>query len=317
MDAPDKLKLEATVPARVSARMLPLIVVGAMLAGAQLSGQRDVIFPEGAALAFGIAVLRNPEWSASRWRIVALPTACAVIGHLLTRLPTPTWTAEICGVTLALVLLAALRSRVAPALSAAVLPVVFDVRSWLYPTAVLATCVVIVLVVTWSTPEGGGAPSVVTVAAWRWDVIVGGWLMIGAWIVIAGPVLSLPTATLAPPLFVSAFEWSAKDTRLRDPARRRWTLLVCAALAGSIFHGLTATDWIAGLCALATTIMVMRALATPHAPALAISIVPLIAGPAQPWCFTTAIAIGAGALYLSAACVARARNRLRSRTARA
>lgn len=41
----------------------------------------------------------------------------------------------------------------------------------------------------------------------------------------------------------------------------------------------------------------MRLLATRHAPALAISLIPLIAGPIDPWPFTSAIAIGAAALY--------------------
>jgi hypothetical protein len=50
---------------------------------AAATGQRDFIFPEGAALTFGVGVLRMHEWSASRVRIVVLVPLCALAGHLL------------------------------------------------------------------------------------------------------------------------------------------------------------------------------------------------------------------------------------------
>jgi hypothetical protein len=290
---------------------LPAIVIAGMLIGADVSGHRDVIFPEGGALAFGIGVLRNPDWSASRWRIVALPSLCAVIGHFLTQMPGPTWAAEICAVSAALLALQALGSRVAPALSAAVLPVVFGVRTWMYPVVVLAICLMIVAVVALSARLGAGARDAGADSSWQWDVVLGGWLLICTWILIAGPALSLPVAAVAPPLFVSAFEFSARNDRTLARGLRRWLLVVGAALAGSLTFKLAPDTAIAGLAGVGATVLLMRVLATQHAPALAISLIPWITGPIGPWKFTAGIAVGAGALYAGGDLIARARAELR------
>lgn len=114
-----------------------------MLAAVTLTGQRDFIFPEGAALTFGVLVMADPEWSASRWCLVVLPTGGAVLGHLLADSSVPVWLAEITGLSGAFVALQAFGSRVAPVLSAAVLPIVFGVHSWIYPAVVLVTCLVL------------------------------------------------------------------------------------------------------------------------------------------------------------------------------
>jgi hypothetical protein len=292
---------------------LPAIVIAGMLIGAEVSGHRAAIFPEGGALAFGIGVLRNPDWSASRWRIVALPSLCAVIGHFLTLMPGPTWAAEICGVTAALLALRALGSRVAPALSAAVLPVVFGVRTWMYPVVVLAVCLTIVAVVALSAPPGAGTRDAGADSSWQWDIVLGGWLLICTWILIAGPVLSLSVAAVAPPLFVSAFEWSACNGRTLARGLRRWLLVVGAALAGLLAFRLAPDTAIAGLAGVGATVLLMRVLATQHAPALAISLIPWITRPTGPWKFTAGIAVGAGALFGGGELIARARTKLRSR----
>jgi hypothetical protein len=137
--------------------------------------------------------------------------------------------------------------------------------------------------------------------------------MICSWILIAGPLLSLSIAAVAPPLFVSSFEWSASDARTLSRGIRRWLLIVGAALAGSAALKLLPSIPTAGLAAMCATVVLMRVLATPHAPALAISLVPLIAGPIGPVDFTTGIAVGAAALYASGHLIAEARTELQTR----
>jgi hypothetical protein len=227
--------------------------------------------------------------------------------------PGPTWAAEICAVSAALLTLRALGSRVAPALSAAVLPVVFSVRTWMYPVVVLAICLMIVAVVALSAPRGAGTRDAGVDSSWRWDVVLGGWLLICTWILIAGPALSLSVAAVAPPLFVSAFEWSARNARTLARGVRLWLLVVGAALAGSLAFKLAPDTAIAGLAGVGATVLLMGALATQHAPALAISLIPSITGPIGPWKFTAGIAVGAGALYVGGDLIARARTELRSR----
>lgn len=57
--------------------------------------------------------------------------------------------------------------------------------------------------------------------------------------------------------------------------------------------------WVGGAVALTATMAVMAATATAHPPALAIALLPQIAGAGQPARFVSAVAGGAAALYLS------------------
>jgi len=99
----------------------PMLIIGGVL------GNRDLLFPEGAALAFGVLSLRLPEWRRSAAVLAVLPAACAALGVALVHAAVPRWVGEIAALTGAFVLLAVLRSRLTPSISAAVFPLVFDV----------------------------------------------------------------------------------------------------------------------------------------------------------------------------------------------
>ncbi|MDN4517456.1 hypothetical protein JN086_04200 [Mycolicibacterium austroafricanum] len=99
-------------------------------------GDRALIFPEGAALAFGVLVAGNPDWVRSRWRLVMLPTVCAVAGVVLADVALPGSAAELVALGFSVAVAQAFGGRLGPVVSAAVLPVVFGVTSWTYPVTV-------------------------------------------------------------------------------------------------------------------------------------------------------------------------------------
>lgn len=288
------------MPARWWARSrwaLPLIIVAPMLVLARVVGTSDVIFPEGAALAMGIWVLGLPGWTASRWRVLVLPPLCAAGGVVLVDANLPRVIAAIVAVTSVLLVLAAFDSRLAPALSAAVLPIIFGIDDWSYPLAVLAICAVISAL--WGLVHHPAAPRLDDVLPRRYPaaVAVAAWLVIVAWILCAGALLELSDVVLAPPLFVSALEWLGRGELGAADGLRRWALLVGAALAGSAGAQLFSVDWIAGMSAVCVTLGLMRLLATPHPPALAIALIPLILVAPDPLHYAAAVAAGAAALY--------------------
>jgi hypothetical protein len=276
---------------------LPLVVVVPMLALASALGTHEIIFPEGAALAMGIWVVGLPGWSVSRWRVAVLPALFAAAGVCLLRLGLSTTATAILVLTLGLLALQALGTRLAPALSAAVLPVVFDVRAWSYPAAVLAISLVVAAGMTWRhailappPPEG--------VRRYAWRTIAGSWLVIALWILVAVEALGLSSVAIAPPLFVSALEWLGRGSLRASDGVRRWAVLVGAGLAGSVAVAVVPVAWLGGALAVIATIALMRVLATPHPPALAIALIPQILDATSVAGFTLAIAAGAGALYL-------------------
>ncbi len=277
-----------TAPARWWTAALPLVVVVPMLALASALGTHEIIFPEGAALAMGIWVLGMAGWSASRWRVAVLPPAFALCGVLLLR---PDWSltaTAILAVTLGLLAMQALGTRLAPALSAAVLPIVFDVHAWSYPLAVLAISLVVA-----AAMRPGTAPA----DRYGWRVAGGIWLVVTAWIIAGGELLGLSSVALAPPLFVSALEWLGRGSLQLGDGLRRWIVIVCAALAGSVAAEVVPVTWVAGTLAVIVTLGVMALLARPVPPALAIALIPLILDDTDPLSFTLAIAAGTAALY--------------------
>ena len=289
-----------------AAPVLPLLVVVPMLALAYALGTHAIIFPEGAAIAMGVWSLALPGWSRSRWHVAALPPFCALLGVLLVRLELPAALAPILAAALALLVLQALDSRLAPAMSAAALPIVFGVDELSYPLAVLVICAVIAAAMPWLSRRRGppAAPGDAT-GRYPWGVVAGGLAAIAGWVLLGGELLALPVAALAPPLFVSALEWLGQRACTLRRGLRRWVLLVGAAFAGGLATELVATPWLAGALAVLATLALMRLLATPHPPALAIALIPQLLQAPEPLEYTVAIAAGAGALYLAVLAVHR------------
>jgi len=279
----------------------PLALVVPMLALASALNTHAIIFPEGAALVMGIWVVGLPGWSSSRWRVALLPPAFACAGVLLLRLDLSQTAAVLLAVTVGLIALGLLDTRLAPALSAAVLPIVFDVREWSYPLAVLVISLVVAAgMARLVAPEIAGSTG-----RYPWRIAAGAWLVISAWIVAGGELLALSSVVLAPPLFVSALEWLGRETLHVADGLRRWALLAGAALAGSCAVALVDVNWISGTLAVLATLVLMRVLATIHPPALAIALIPQILDGADPLSFTLSIAAGAGALNAGILCANR------------
>ncbi len=234
-----------------------------------------------------------------RWRAAALPPLFACAGVLLLRLDLPQTAALLIAVTVGIAALQAFDTRLAPALSAAVLPIVFDVRDWSYPLAVLAISIAVAAGMAWLPRHAAlrfdDAPRVGRYAG---RVVVGAWLVMCLWLVVSGELLELSAVAIAPPLFVSALEWLGRGTMSPVEGLRRWGLLVGAGLAGSTALELVPVGWLAGALAVLATLALMHVLAVPHPPALAIALIPQIVDANDPLSFTLAIAGGAGVLYL-------------------
>jgi hypothetical protein len=279
---------------------LPFVVVVPMLALAGTLGVHAIIFPEGAALVMGVWVLALPGWAASRLHVALLPALCALIGTLIARSQLPTWAAAIAAVAVALLVLQSSDSRLAPSLSAAALPIVFDVGELSYPLAVLAICLVIAAAMPWLARRRGPPPLPLDrPGRYPLEVAVAGVGAIAAWILLGGELLALPVAALAPPLFVSALEWLGQGACTLRRGLRRWVLLVAVAFAGALAGSIFDVAWLSGALALTAALGLMWLLKTPHPPALAIALIPQILVGVDPLSYAAAIAAGAGALYLT------------------
>lgn len=291
--------------------LLPLVFAAAMVGFGYGLGDRAFVFPEGAALAFGVLVVDKPDWVFSRWRLLVLPTACAVAGSVAVNLAMPKAAAEVLALFFAVALMQTVKGRLGPVVSAAVLPVVFGITTWIYPATVAGICLALVAMVSlprWR-PQGPAVVAAPPPSRWPWPALMLFVVIAVAWIALASLALPLPPVALAPPLLVAGLEWCAQGAGPPRVAVRRWALLVTAAAVGGlaswvspVIHGgiapaqaLAASA--AQLAAVGVVLIVLAWTGEYLYPALAIALVPALVAPISPGPYLLAIGIGAAALY--------------------
>jgi hypothetical protein len=291
---------------------VPVVVTAFMLAVAR--SEPAVIFPEGAALAAGIWVLGHEDWGVSPWRLAVLTPAAAAGGLGLVSVGLAPWQGELVALTGMLGVLLVTRSRLAPVVSAAMIPSVFSIHSWAYPIGVLVVCSGMALGLgvraRWrraraSEPRGHDPHRSGPPTAWPARRIAVAWILGAAWIVVAGAFGHLPAGGVAPPIFVSmvgavAAEQTAHfETTQTRHLLLRWGSLVIGAGVGAAIIACLGRGWVGSsllVVAVAAMVVALRTLRLHHSPAVALLLVPLLVHPLAPGLFVGSVALGATVL---------------------
>ncbi len=108
----------------------------AIAAAAQASGWYYLLFPELGAMSHDVLTRPWGKWASQPVRLVLTPSLGAAAGTWITQeFPYHVLTIVLV-VTVCLVLLVVLKSNIAPAISAGMLPLVLGIKSWLYPASI-------------------------------------------------------------------------------------------------------------------------------------------------------------------------------------
>lgn len=143
-----------------------------------------------------------------------------------------------------------------------------------------------------TTPQPAGSSALVAP-----NVMVSFLVLIMIWFAIAHELL--PLSAVAPPLFVSVYEWIGRQQKTIQGALLRVTSMVVAAASGELAaHVLPVV--LGGILAVAATYGVMRLHGTIDPPALAIALLPIVAQGIPPLNFIGGLALAALVLYLAA-----------------
>ncbi|EGT3617509.1 hypothetical protein FHH43_14980 [Clostridium perfringens] len=124
---------------------IALILILAMVLVAEATGEREIIFPEVAALVVGSWVLEKQPWKVSKIGLVSLMTICSVVGVLIVRYVNLGLTMEVLiGLAFAGLVLKITKTTLVPIVSACVLPIVLRTETWIYPMSVFILTTLIV-----------------------------------------------------------------------------------------------------------------------------------------------------------------------------
>lgn len=264
-----------------------------MVFSAGLVGERELIFPEILALASGAWLAPRCPWRTGVRGLWLLPTAAACMGFALSLcgLPAPL------GLSLAFLsatlLLTVTRSTLAPAISAAMLPLLLGTSSWLYP---LSVCVLTAVVALGSGLFGSGQSSP---APTRRDELRF-WLRLLPVVVLAAWLARASGATfsLAPPLVVLFTESARPQSLIRRESLRALGLVACTSTSGA-FCGFVALSlvlpaWCAAGVATLTVFGWFWLFRMALPPAAALALLPLLLSPADLLWYPVQVSIGAG-----------------------
>ena len=124
-----------------------LAMIALMVGVAELTGEREIIFPEMAALTIGLWISDKHIWQVGNGQLILLMTLAAVAGVLIVRYsPLPFIFNIVAAFVIAGLILTTQRSTLYPLVSALILPVLLHTTSWVYPLSVLTMTIIIITV---------------------------------------------------------------------------------------------------------------------------------------------------------------------------
>jgi hypothetical protein len=281
---------------RLGGELIALVYIAIIAEIALATGAFYVLFPELGALSHDVMTRPRGSWANAPLLLAITPALTGVIGIVFTRSLPYGYLSVLLTVGGAIAVVLALRSPIAPAISAGLLPLVLGVKSWWYPPAIaLGTVLLATLSVPWKKYCAICiAPAPVqreeVREELREDLVDDlielpphgyGWLVVlMAFVAVAVFFVKLTGLrfVLFPPLVVIGFEmlghtaicpWANKPLRLP-------VACFLTALGGFLsWHFLGVTP-LAAACSMAWGIAVLRVCDLHVPPALAVALLPLV-----------------------------------------
>lgn len=217
--------------------MASVIMIVLMTATAELLNEKEIIFPEIAALVIGAWFVDRQPWRVNRIKLVVLMSLSAVVGICIVRfVSVPMFWQVAIGFAFTAISLTVSKTTLVPMISACILPIYLGTTTIIYPVSVLIMAFIIVLVqklledrnyiekvlyqpVHMNFREGllyyGKRILMFLILAW-WPISIGKLYII------------------APPLIVTFIEFTNPKTKLRKQYGKIIALVGIAAVIGTI-----------------------------------------------------------------------------------
>jgi hypothetical protein len=145
--------------------LVALIYIGVIATVANLTGAYYLLFPELSALSWDVMERPRGRWAGAPAMLALTPALTGLIGTIITRSLPYGFVSVLLTVLASIAVLRILRSPIAPAISAGLLPLVLGVTSWWYPPGILfGTTLLAAISILWkryfdTSSVSGSAPS--------------------------------------------------------------------------------------------------------------------------------------------------------------
>ena len=303
-----RLRLDALVALLILGEMATALYIGGIAQVAVLSGVAFVLFPELAALAYD--VFRRPRgvWANAPLMLVATPVLTSIAGVAIEHGMPYGFPSVLLSVAIALLIIKALDSPVAPAISAGLLPVVLGEGSWWYPLSILfGTSLLAVSLLVYRKSLAGTIESIPEWLTSVEDDLVEqapsqyAWLPFFVLFLVLGLMLVELTDwrfILFPPLVVIGFEMFAHPEVCPWADRPIVLSMVCSltAFAGLVMHLSLGGGPEAAILAVAIAMGICRVFRIYIPPAIAVSLLPFVIASPD---FRFPLAVAGGTLLLA------------------
>jgi hypothetical protein len=279
----------ATWP-RIAGEVASLLYIALIATIASVTGAFYVMFPELGALSHDVYTRPQGTWARNPLMIAITPVLTGIVGSVFTHLLPYGFLSVLLTVGVSIAIIEVLKSPVAPAISAGLLPVVVDIRSWWYGPGILLGCALLaVLSIPWKRfiksrtepvkpseiSEDHLADELERVPPdYGWLVPLIGFVAVATFFVEMTGLRFI----LFPPLVVIGFEMFGHTSLCPWAQRPMWLPLACflTAAGGLLFWRLFGVGPLTAGCGMAWGILVLRLLDLHVPPALAVALLPLV-----------------------------------------
>jgi hypothetical protein len=296
------------------------LYIGAISLIAQFTGASYVLFPELSALSHGILKRPHGAWGRAPVLLVVTPVLTGLLGTVITRELNYGFASVLLTVGASLLVIRLLKSPIAPAISAGLLPLTLGQKSWWYPPSLIVGLGALALIGQlrrWTAPATPPIRSIRDLIDETLEEAPADYSWAPFFFLFLIAALLLVDLTgwrflLYPPLVVIGYEMFAHTAECPWADRPFALTLACtlSALAGLILVTLFGAGPLAAVCSIIAGVGLLRAFDVHLPPALAVSLLPLVIPDPS---YRYPLAVGAGTALLIVFFLAWRYVRLRSR----
>jgi hypothetical protein len=271
---------------RLTAEAIALVYIAVIASIASTTGAFYVLFPELGALSHDVFTRPRGTWAKAPFLLAITPPLAGAIGIAITRALPYGMLSMLTVVCSSMLLIFALKSPIAPSISAGLLPLVLGVKSWWYPPAILfGTALLAALSIVWrrywerdhyATKRADRTEDALELSPHHYADL----LPLVAFVAVATAAVELTNLRfiLFPPLVVIGFEMFGHPDICPWAARLMILPVACflTAVAGLILLKLVGGNPLTAALAMAAGIAVLRVLDLHVPPGLAVALLPMV-----------------------------------------